>query len=271
MHPQFQEKIIHPEQVHVLTDYLVEGTEKKNWDNVWYVSSAYDQHMSPMKHLFKRMVKRFKVEGVEEDEKKFIISYGVGEAFVDTSNGEILISNVLYTPEVTLNVLSMKQLEAQGFLVTYGANRCKVKYMFDGFENHGEEGDWIEEQDEKDIIASHNRFLDNYFKSLDNEDECSLIKGLEDLNMDHQDHDYMSLNGTLYAMKVNTFPRFIAFLNLIKINKLAFENWEILSKRFLELLEWFYLEFMKQSVIGDLPPFIGTTKVDLLGLLGQNG
>ena len=90
--------------------------------------------------------------------------------------------------------------------------------------------------------------------------------------MDHQedhdyiDHDYMSLNGTLYAMKVNTFPRFIAFLNLIKIDKLVFENWEVLSKRFLEMLEWFYLGFMRQSALGELPPIIGVIKVDMLGL-----
>ena len=200
------------------------------------------------------------------------MSYGVGEAIVDTSDGEVLIANVLYTPEVTLNILSMKELEAQGYMITYGTNRCKIGYMFDLVEKRGKEGSLIQEQDERDIITSHNRFLDDYFKSLDSEEECSLIKGLEDLNMDRQeehdyiDQEYMSLNGTLYAMKVNTFPRFIAFLNLIKVNGLVFENWEILSKRFLELLEWFYLEFMRQSTLGILPPTIGVIKVDMLGL-----
>ena len=269
---QFQEKAKYQEQVHVLTDYMVEGTEKESWDNIWYVSSAYKRHMSPMKHLFRRMFKRFKVEGVEEDERKFIVSYGVGEAVVGTGDGEIIMANVLYTPEITLNVLSMEQLEEQGFIVTYGTDRCKLKYMFDSFENHGIEEGMMEEQDDESIITSHNRFLDDYFKSLDIEEECSLIKGLEELKMDHQedhdyiDHDYMSLNGTLYAMKVNTFPRFIAFLNLIKIDKLVFENWEVLSKRFLEMLEWFYLGFMRQSALGELPPIIGVIKVDMLGL-----
>ena len=42
-----------PECVHVVTDFMVEGSDKGNWDNIWYVSSVYKRHMSPMKHLFK--------------------------------------------------------------------------------------------------------------------------------------------------------------------------------------------------------------------------
>ena len=185
-YPQNHGKAKYQEQVHVLTDYMVEGSEKESWDNIWYVSSAYKRHMSPMKHLFKRMVKRFKVEGVEEDERKFIISYGVGEAVVGTGDGEIVMANVLYTPEITLNVLSMEQLEEQGFIVTYGTDRCKLKYMFDSFENHANEDTMMEEQDDESIITSHNKFLDDYFKSLDIEEECSLIKGLENLKWNNR-------------------------------------------------------------------------------------
>ncbi|GJW72335.1 bulb-type lectin domain-containing protein [Tanacetum coccineum] len=34
----------------------------------------------------------------------------------------------------------------------------------------------------------------------------------------------------------------------------------------MEMLEWFYLDFMKQDVLGELPPVIGVIKIDLLGL-----
>ncbi|GJZ61362.1 ARID DNA-binding domain-containing protein [Tanacetum coccineum] len=32
------------------------------------------------------------------------------------------------------------------------------------------------------------------------------------------------------------------------------------------MLEWFYLVYLKQDVLGDLPPVIEVVKVDLLGL-----
>ena len=44
------------ERVHVDVDFMVEGSDKGNWDDIWYVSSAYKKHMCPMKHLFKRMI-----------------------------------------------------------------------------------------------------------------------------------------------------------------------------------------------------------------------
>ncbi|GJV96766.1 ARID DNA-binding domain-containing protein [Tanacetum coccineum] len=83
---------------------------------------------------------------------------------------------------------------------------------------------------------------------------------------DYIDDEYMSLNGTLYAMKVNTFPRIVSFLDLIKIDRLVYRNWEVLRKKFIDMLEWFYLVYLKQDVLGDLPPVIGVVKVDLLGL-----
>ncbi|GKC38266.1 ARID DNA-binding domain-containing protein [Tanacetum coccineum] len=269
---EVQEKINYPERVHVTTDYLVEGSDKGNWNNIWYVSSAYKRHMSPMKHLFKRMIQRFKVEGTEEKEKKFLISYGVGEAFVETNEGRITVSNVLFTPEITLNILSIDQLEEQGYMVSYVDNKCRIKYMFDEMPEAVEQEATIEGEDEDSIIKSHNSFLDGYFRSLDLNEECSLIKGMEDLKMnkeddhDYVDNEYLSLNGTLYIMKVNTFPRFISFLDLIKIDKLVYGNWEVLKGKFMEMLEWFYLGYLKQDVLGELPPVIGVIRIDLLGL-----
>nr|GFB55757.1 ARID DNA-binding domain-containing protein [Tanacetum cinerariifolium] len=204
---EVQEKINYPERVHVTTYYMVEGSDKGNWNEIWYVSSAYKRHMSPMKHLFKRMIQIFKVEGTEENEKKFLISYGIGEAFVETNEGRITISNVLFTPEITLNILSTDQLEEQGYMVSYVNNRCRIKYMFDDMPEALEQEATIEGEDEDSIFKSHNSFLDGYFRSLDLNEECSLVKGMEDLKMnkedvhDYVDNEYLSLNGTLYAMK----------------------------------------------------------------------
>ncbi|GJX67832.1 hypothetical protein Tco_0303559 [Tanacetum coccineum] len=114
--------------------------------------------MSPMKHLFKRIIQRFKVEGTEEKEKKFIFSYGVGEVFVETNEGRILVSNVLFTPEITLNILSLDQLEEQGYMVSYVDNKCRIKYMFDEMPEAVGQETTIEGEDEEAIIKSHNKF-----------------------------------------------------------------------------------------------------------------
>ncbi|PWA56805.1 bulb-type lectin domain-containing protein [Artemisia annua] len=261
-----------PEQVHLDVDFMVKGSDKGNWDRIWYVSSAYKKHMCPMKQLFRRMIRRFKVEGTEEKERKFIVSYGVGEVNVETEEGDLVISNVIFTPEVTLNVLSLDQLEEQGYVVSYERNRCIVRYMFDGKEQDHMQENFTQEEDENTISEKHNQFLNEYFKSLDVNEECSLIKSMEDLEIkeqasyDYIDKEYISMNGTLYHMKVNTFPRFIAFLDLIKIDKIVYANWDVLKEKFIYLLEWFYLVYMKQEMLGRLPPTIGAVKIDLLGL-----
>ncbi|GKC97390.1 ribonuclease H-like domain, reverse transcriptase, RNA-dependent DNA polymerase [Tanacetum coccineum] len=93
MKTEVQERVNYPEKVHVTTDYMVERVLTKA-----------------------QLETYFWVEGTEEKEKKFLISYGVGEAFVETNEGRITIANVLFTPEVTLNILSMDQLEEQGYM-----------------------------------------------------------------------------------------------------------------------------------------------------------
>ncbi|GJV09397.1 hypothetical protein Tco_1347053 [Tanacetum coccineum] len=91
--------------------------------------------MSPMKHLFKRMIQRFKVEGTEEKEKKFLI-------VLWSRKGE-----------------GVYQLEEQGYMVSYVDNKCRIKYMFDEMPQAVELETTIEGEDEDSIIKSHNSFL----------------------------------------------------------------------------------------------------------------
>ena len=48
------------------------------------------------------------------------------------------------------------------------------------------------------------------------------MKGLKDLTWDRKDtqdyvdEEYISWNGSLYALKVNSFARFLSFVNLLK-------------------------------------------------------
>ncbi|GJT61076.1 ARID DNA-binding domain-containing protein [Tanacetum coccineum] len=189
--PRYTVKILkYPKCVHLTTDFMVNGS--KDWNRIWYISKEYKNHMTPVKSNFKRMKGEFKMLEKEERQRKFIFSYGVGEAFVETENGTKVISNVFYTPEITLNVLSLEQLENQGYVVTVEGNKCVIKYMFDedrGMLDANEDRDMVE--DSTAMVKSHNEYLDDYFKSIDPTEECSLIKGMEDLKMKEEDtHDY---------------------------------------------------------------------------------
>ncbi|GJY60041.1 ARID DNA-binding domain-containing protein [Tanacetum coccineum] len=236
--PRYTEELKYPEVVHVTTDFMVNGSGEKDWNRIWYISKEYKNHMTPVKSNFKRMKGEFKMLEKEERQRKFIFSYGVGEAFVETENGTKVISNVFYTPEITLNVLSLEQLENQGYVVTVEGNKCVIKYMFDedrGMLDANEDRDMVE--DSTAMVKSHNEYLDDYFKSIDPTEECSLIKGMK------KTHMTMSMT-----------------------DKLVYPNWEIMGKKFMELLEWFYIDFMGQEVLGNLPPEIGLNKIDLLAL-----
>lgn len=267
------EGVRYPEKVHIIADYMVEGSNEYTWDQVWYVSCSFKFHMCPRRELFEDLHYKFKMVGKEEIEKKFIFSYGIGDARVNTKDGDMVIGKVQYTPEVTLNVLSYDLLEEQGYTLQINNNICTIKYMYDekidGTEKKGDNQVVLEEND---MIAQHNRYLENYFVSLDPDTECSLVKGLEDLQwdrndtQDYVDEEYISWNGSLYALKVNSFNRFISFMNLIKKDGLVFKNWTVFSKKYIEMVKWFYLVYLKYDMIDTIPPRIGAITIDLLSL-----
>ncbi|GJW62486.1 hypothetical protein Tco_0111821 [Tanacetum coccineum] len=123
-------------------------------------SMRYKRHMSPTKSLFKRLKDNFRMLDIEEDERKFIFSYGVGEASVETKDGTLGIGLLSYPPMSATNA---------------GLRSC----LHDEEREGGMlQGDRIEE-----------------------------LKMDKEKDQDYIDDDYLSMNGTLYAMKVNTFPR----------------------------------------------------------------
>nr|GEZ09703.1 ARID DNA-binding domain-containing protein [Tanacetum cinerariifolium] len=162
---------------------MIEGSDLENWNKVWFVGSAYENHMSPVRSLFKQLKESFKMLDVEEDERKIIFSYGVGEAYVETK---------------------------EDYMVTRKHNRCIVRYMFDEKKDtvDMEEKSGMDCGKSSKIIEEHNEYLEKYFDSIDPKEQCMLVKGIENLKMvsddeyDYIDDQYVSMNGTLYAMKV---------------------------------------------------------------------
>nr|GEU80203.1 ARID DNA-binding domain-containing protein [Tanacetum cinerariifolium] len=246
------EKVKYPEKVHVITDYMIEGTDDATWNETWYVSSAYKNHMCPTRPLFKKLKYKFEMIEKEEIEKKFIFSYGVGDVTVEAREGNFVIPNVHYTPEVTLNILSFDLLEEQGYTVKTGNNKYNLHYMFEEARTgKAQKESLTEDGGLKDVVIEHNKFLDKYFESIEPKDEGSLVvKGLEELKWDRDDvHDYVdeeyiSWNGSLYAIMVNSLS----------------------SKKYVEMLKWFYLVYLNYNMLEEIPPVIGVMKINLLSL-----
>ncbi|GJZ58918.1 hypothetical protein Tco_0614734 [Tanacetum coccineum] len=153
-----EDSLKYPERVHVTTDYLVEGSDKGNWNNIWYVSSVYKRHMSPMKHLFTKDVTRLMVEGIisilHSSYQRLIhktpIHYMHRTEFSLLSRSHFLITTNLKKRKKNFIIsYGVDQLEEQGYMVSYGDNNCRIKYMFDNMEEAVEQETTIEEEDEE--------------------------------------------------------------------------------------------------------------------------
>ncbi|GKD01645.1 ARID DNA-binding domain-containing protein, partial [Tanacetum coccineum] len=111
-----------------------------------------------------------------------------------------------------------------------------------------------------------------YWKCQNKEEEISLVKGLEELKwnkedeQDYVDDEYISWNGSLYALKVNSLSRFVSFMDLLKKDSLVYKNWEIFSTKFVDMLKWFYLVHLNYERLDMIPPRVGVMEINLLSL-----
>ena len=122
-------EITYPETIHLSTDFMIEGTDEGEWDKIWYVSNKIDNHVCTNMHLFSKLKEKFMVEKLK-DIRKLLFIHGIGEVTIRIGTELFLIPGVHYTPEVTLSILSAKQLEAQGLELSFRGNRCRLTPMF---------------------------------------------------------------------------------------------------------------------------------------------
>nr|GEY29826.1 ARID DNA-binding domain-containing protein [Tanacetum cinerariifolium] len=265
------------DQKGVTRGYLLRETPQRmlSWNNRKKSVSPGCKEMllEKMKEIEAFNASRFEMIEKEEIEKKFIFSYGVGDVTVEARDGNFVIPNVHYTPEVTLNVISYDLLEEQGYTVEISNNKCYIHYMFGGKGKGKAQVESVSEDDRlRVVVTEHNKFLDEYFESIEPKDEGSLVKGLEELKWDRDDeHDYVdeeyiSWNGSLYAIKVNSLPRFLSFMNLIKKDGVVYKNWDIFSKKYVDMLKWFYLVYLNNDMLDKIPPVVGVMEINLLSL-----
>nr|GEU69683.1 ARID DNA-binding domain-containing protein [Tanacetum cinerariifolium] len=82
-----------------------------------------------------------------------------GEILIKNGGNGYLIPGVHYTPEITLNILSINLLKQQGFEIIFQEDKCTLEYMFKNQQGQNMDIDKMRQM--------HNDFLDDYFESLD--------------------------------------------------------------------------------------------------------
>ncbi|GJS91427.1 ARID DNA-binding domain-containing protein [Tanacetum coccineum] len=161
--------IKYPESIHLETKCMLKGTDQGHWDNIWYVSNNTNVHLCSKLSLFCNIKENFATNKLD-DQMKILFTYGLGEVVINNGDKGYLIPGVSYAPEVTLNILSLELLERQGFEIIYEYNTCRLVYMFKDPKGQN--------FNEDRLRVMHNKYLEEYFETLDSSAEQNNSFGL---------------------------------------------------------------------------------------------
>ncbi|PWA37950.1 ARID DNA-binding domain-containing protein [Artemisia annua] len=279
--PQIQ--ITYPEYIHLSTDFMVEGTDEEGWNQIWYGSNKINRHVCSNLNLFSKLKEKFTVEKIE-DQRKLMFMHGIGEVQIRIGSDILIIPGVYFTPDVSLNILSARQLEAQGLELTFKGNRCKPIPMFKT------PSDCYFDQNR--MNQRQNEYMEGYYKMLDEDShakeehtqdavifshKCNICaeEGHEDYmcpinsstaeNTSH-DTDYVIVKGVHLPTPINSFNDYISFLDLLKNDLLISQEWDSFREKFIKVYKWFYTVYLKKDLPGPLPPRIHGKEIHLMDL-----
>ncbi|GJU00759.1 ARID DNA-binding domain-containing protein [Tanacetum coccineum] len=245
----------YPEWIHFSTKCMIKGTDQGHWDDIWYISNNTNMHLCSKLNLFCNIKESFAVNKLD-DQMKFLFIYGIGEVVVKNGDQGYLIPGVHYAPEVTLNILSIEQLERQGFDIIYEDNTCRLSYMFSNPNDY--------KLNEDKLKVMQNEFLENYFDSLEKGNTTATRMKTD--GMLSMDNDVIEIKGTTYSTKVNTFNEYVAFLNLLKQDEIISQEWDIFRNKFDKVVKWFYERYLEKPLPGPIPPKINGVTIHLMDL-----
>ncbi|GKA58393.1 ARID DNA-binding domain-containing protein, partial [Tanacetum coccineum] len=234
----------YPESINFSTKCMIKGTDHANWDDIWYLSNQTDKHLCYKLESFCNIKEDFSVNRLE-NQRKFLFTYGIGEVIIKDGGHRLLVPDVHYAPEVTLNILSLDLLKKQGYEVKYENNRCSLAYMFDSKES--------QKFDEDKMRILHNNYLEDYFESLAQKNES-------------MEEDLIKIKGNLYSTEVQTFNDYVTFLNLIKQDDLVSQEWDFFRNKFNKVVKWFCNHYLERSIPRPIPPTIKGIQIHLFDL-----
>ena len=96
--------------------------------HVWYLDSGCSNHMTGNRDIFVELDQSFTSQ-VKLGDGKLQGAKGKGVTTVNTKQGnEKLISDVLYVPNMTQNLLSLGQLIQKGYSINFEDKKCRIFY-----------------------------------------------------------------------------------------------------------------------------------------------
>lgn len=95
----------------------------------WIIDSAASGHMSPNKELFNSLVTLSESEVIVANNKRLSVE-GKGtitvSVLINDNVREITVHDVLYVPELGVNLLSVRKITERGYVVEFRKNVCKI-------------------------------------------------------------------------------------------------------------------------------------------------
>ena len=58
----------------------------------------------------------------------------------------------------------------------------------------------------------------------------------------------------------------MSFINLLKKDIIVCNNWEVFSRKYIEMVKWFYMVYLNYDVLDKIPQVIGVIQINLLSL-----
>ena len=91
----------HTERVIINGDYLVEGTNARSWNSVWYVNLKISKHVTPSKEIFVKF-KNCSFINDEEHHLNPILTHGVREIELTTDERTYVVPYVMYRKSTSM-------------------------------------------------------------------------------------------------------------------------------------------------------------------------
>lgn len=240
---------------------MVAGTDYGDWNRIWYVSESLPKHIATTRYVFTQ----FKAKAcLDLDFNRNIFSQGIGDVMVTTKNQRYLIRSVTHTPNIGKNILSLKQLEAQGYEVDFKDHKCFIKQIFSSISPKKSVKDYTKGNFTKEHLENLQRYvalnmtrrvMKDYVGKYCDLVENSKNKGfINDTNLKQEEVIPVDLKGV------------VGLMDLVLDNQLATQENIFFNKTFDDMTLWFYKENIKSPHQKKIPPTIGPKQVCLLGL-----
>ena len=256
----YKQRYCYIEKLHIDTHYMILGSDNRNWDSIWYINKEYTKHMAQNKTVFTDYKPGYHKEVLNSEPLRI---YGMGTAIVNCDGNKFLIQNVSYAPSLKVNILSLPQLRFQGYdIKVHGGNRCEIIKI------HTEEGssvidkshvhERLEQLEREASVRITKEILEEYVSNYCDRIGGEKHKGFTENSLEVQ-------NETIPCQLKNV----VGFIDLILEDADLCKNPQvkrIVSRKFDQMVVWFYESYIKDRIVRTIPPLIGPKEVCLLDM-----